>query len=131
VLKPDGCPARRGEPSIAPGSEGHEDRNEFRAGLGQGVLEARRTLVVLPSLEDPVFLEIFEAGRQEVPRDPEVLDDLVESANSYRDVSDDQGCPPVTHDLQALGKRAVEVGEARAAHAAYRSLTVAALNVLE
>jgi hypothetical protein len=128
VLKPHGRPARRREPSIAPGAEGHEDRNEFRAGLGQGVLEARRTIVVLPSLEDPVFLEIFEARGEEIPRDPEVLDDLVESVNSHGHVSDDQGGPPVTHDLQALGKRAVEVGEARLTHGNHPSKTVAALD---
>ena len=72
--------------------------------------------MVLPSLEDPVSLEVFEARCEEIARDPEVLDELVESVPADGHVSDDEGRPPVTHDLQALGKRAMELGEAGLAH---------------
>jgi hypothetical protein len=67
VLKPHGRTAGRCEPSIAPRVEGDEYRNQFRAGLGQRVLEPCRPLVVLASLEDPVGLEIFETGGEEIP----------------------------------------------------------------
>src|SRR2546423_14291013 len=116
MLKPHRCTSWRRDPPIAPRVESDENRHQFRSGLGQLVLEPGRPLVVLPPLEYPVRLEVCETGSEKIPRDPKVLDQLVEPVQPHGDIPDDERCPPVADDVEASSERAMEVGETRLTH---------------
>src|SRR5581483_5236678 len=75
--------------------------------LGQPVLEAGRPLAVADALEDARGDEPVEAIREDVARDAEAREQLVETTAAECDVADDQQRPAVADELERPGDRAV------------------------
>jgi hypothetical protein len=67
-------------------------------------------------VQDPGFDEPSQTLLKNVARDSETALEVVESADAQEDVPDDEHAPPLAHDLEALGHRAVHVGEALSLH---------------
>jgi hypothetical protein len=66
--------------------------------------------------EHPGLDEAGEALVEHVAGDPESLLEIVKAGHAQERVAEDQQRPPLAHDLQALGDRAVHIGEALAFH---------------
>src|SRR2546423_11422374 len=70
-------PALAGAPLVAPGDEDQQRLHELLALLGEQVLVARRMLLVEPALDRSLAHQCRQPVRQKLPRQTEVVLDLV------------------------------------------------------
>src|SRR5436190_468985 len=94
------------EVAVAPLHQREEGEAKLAALVGEAILEALGPLAVADALEDADVDEPVEAVGEDVARDAEAREQLVEPAAPERDVADDQQRPPVAHDLERAGDRA-------------------------
>ena len=77
---------------------------------------AEAALAALETVRDPELDEPGQPLLEDVAGNPESSLEVVETGDAQEEVPDDQHAPPLAHDLQALGHRAVHVGEALPFH---------------
>ena len=93
-----------------------EDGPEVASFVRESIVVARWVLGVRHARQDALVDQSSESLLQDVPRDPEPTLEVVEAADTQEDVPDDEHAPPLADDLEALGDRAVHVGEALPFH---------------
>ena len=104
------------DPLVAPLTQRGEHWPQRTTLFGEDVVVAAAPLVVDAALEQARFHEGVETVGEDVARDAEPIDEVVEAAHTEEAVTQDQQRPPLTDDLESLGHRAVHVGERRLAH---------------
>ena len=90
--------------AVAPLQQGHHDRPQIEALLGQPVLEARGALLVGHALEDALVDEAAEAVGEHVARDAEVALEVVEAAHAHERLAHDEDRPAVAEHLERRGR---------------------------
>lgn len=105
------------QPAVTPRHHRHEDRIEVIALRREAVLETLGTLLVTDLLKHPLFDEMLEPGREGAPGQSESLVELVEAASTSERFPQDEGSPPVPHDVEGAGDRTGLLRQLCAAHA--------------
>ena len=100
---------------VAPDAQRVEHRREVGALAGEHVLVARRVVLVLASLEDPLLDERVEPGAEHVAGDAEAPLPVVEAGDAEERVAQDQQRPPLADHLEGLGDGAVTSPRTRSA----------------
>ena len=103
-------------PAVAPLAHRRDDVPQIAALLRQQIVVPQRPLPIRDALEHARVDKPLQALRQHVAGDAEARLELVEARVAEEHVAEDQQRPPLAHDLEALGDRAVHVGEALALH---------------
>src|SRR4030095_10081883 len=93
-----------------------EDVPQIAALLREPVLRPGRVVLIRNALEHAIVDQLPQSIVENVARNPEPRLEVVEPAYAQERVADDQHAPPLAHDLEALGHRAVHVLEALALH---------------
>src|SRR5207244_9602193 len=94
------------EPPIAPRGHRGEDRVHVAALVGQAVLVARRTRLVLEAGQQPFVDETREPLAEDVAPDPERGPEVVEAAGAEARLPDQQQIPVVAQQVGAARDRA-------------------------
>src|SRR5256885_17255460 len=74
---------------------------------GQVVLVPRRPFLIGNPLEHPFVDEPAKSIRENLPRDPKIVLELVEASQSQQNVPDDQQRPALAHDFEGARDRTV------------------------
>ena len=90
--------------AIAPLQQGHHDRPQVEALLGQAVLEARGAVLVGHALEDALVDEAAEAVGEDVARDAEVALEVVEAAHAHERLAHDEDRPAAPRAPRGPGR---------------------------
>ena len=105
------------DPLVAPLAKRGDHGPQGAAFVGEQVVVAAPGLVVRTTFEDPCRDEGVESVAEDVARDPQALDEVVESADSEEGVAQDQQGPPLADQFEGLGDGALHVGERCLPHA--------------
>ena len=103
-------------PCVAPFTHRREHAPEVAALVGEPVLGARRVLLVGDPFQHTAIDEVIEPVVQDVAGDAEARLEVVEPRHAEERIAHDEHAPPLAHDLQALGDRAVHGLEAGPFH---------------
>ncbi len=98
-------------PAVAPLAEGSQDRDEVLPFEGELVLVAAPVHAGGDAGQDPVLDEVIEALRQDVLGDVQVRLEVGEAPRAGEGLAHHQEGPPVAHDLERPGYRAVLVAK--------------------
>jgi hypothetical protein len=101
----------RRHPLLTPAGKCRQHGRQCASTLGQDVLIPRRPMLVRAPFEDAVGRELAQAPRQRLFADGEGLAEVVEACRSIQRLSDDGKRPPLPHDVECPGGRAVVVGQ--------------------
>ena len=129
VVQHQRCAFRAGEPAVAPGRHGGEDRVGVTALLCEPVLVARRVRLVLDPAQQALVHEPVETSGEDVASDTERLLEVVEPASAETGLTDEQQVPVVAEHRRTAGDGARPVGGVGALHALSLEETVASWNV--
>src|SRR6266568_6602702 len=72
--------------------------------------------LIAPALDEAVIDERVQAGSQDVPRDAQMVMDLLEPVPAEADVPQHEQRPPLPDDLECPGQRARQRGKVRLSH---------------
>ncbi len=70
---------------------------------------AQRTLAVGGLAEDAGLDELFQARRQHIARDAEILLEIVEASHAVKGVAHDQQGPRLAHHVECRGDRTIHL----------------------
>ena len=105
-----------GEPAVAPRRHRGEDRVDVAALVGEPVLVANRTLLVLDTGEHSLVDEQGEVRREDVAPDAERALEVVEPAHAEARLAKQQQVPPVAQHVDGAGDRARPLRRVGACH---------------
>jgi hypothetical protein len=88
------------DPFVTPLSEGGHDWPQGSPLVGEEVVVAAAAFVVGATLEHAGIDERVEAVREDVPRDAEAVDEVLEPAHAEERIAQDQQRPPLADDLE-------------------------------
>jgi hypothetical protein len=117
-----------GEPCVAPSNDRGDDGEELPSLLGQNVLVAGRSILVLDALHHFLVAESAETLAENVAADSQVALDLFESADAVAGLPQHQRRPPVTEKIHGPSDRAGPAGKRCSFHGF--TLSVARMNVV-
>ncbi len=103
-------------PPVAPLPHRGQHLPEIASLIGEPVVVTDRVFLVGDAVEDTVGEEMVEPLGEDVAGDAESLLEVVEARDPEKGVPEDQWRPPLAHDLQVLGNRAVHILEADPPH---------------
>lgn len=98
-----------GDEALTPPHQRHQHRRQREAGLGEPVLVPARVLLIRHLHHHVVLDEPAETIGEHRPRDPEVVDELVESAKAAERSSDDEDRPSIADHAQRVFDRGVRI----------------------
>jgi len=94
---------------VTPLHDGDEYWRQAHSCVAQSVFKARRTVLVLDLVEDPVVDETRQAVSQQVRGNTEVITKFTESTKASKHATQDQQRPAITDDRKRSGDRVMFV----------------------
>src|SRR6266581_5343982 len=112
----DRRPGRGGSPSVAPVQHRGDDGEQRQALLGQLVLVPWRVLAVGVPLQNALVGELPQPGGENAAGHAQAGLEIIEPGSPAERIAQDQRRPPLAHDVEGPGDRAVPVGKAGELH---------------